>query len=266
MKAHPFQPATGAALCVCGKNWWNEEHFGDDRLAAKDAYVEWQRELVELAREVTLGTRVRVRWHVPQARLANLTGFVTYVERHSGMDGRPNGNGFCTVQFDPTEADEAPLPTNVNFAYLARIPLEVPTFASQEEADAWLEAHNPVPEPPRGGIPRFQCQEEADRWLANQDAKEDYLHAALAAEQERVLKEHDARLSQIIAKAATDYKVTTTLTQEELRAAMGKISRDPSPAYFHGPAADLVILDEAVAFTPSDTVTFNPGSFTISEV
>lgn len=145
MKPHDYVPAH-AGQCACGKSWYHEEHFGGDRKAAADAYHEDRaaaEKVDELYIQMSLGTRVRVRGTHPQ--FPGRRGIVTHLEP-----------GTAVVQ-----VDGRPLPIGIPLYYLDIESLVVPTFTSQEEADRWLEEHNPVPEP----APRFRSREEADTFL-----------------------------------------------------------------------------------------------------
>lgn len=157
MKPHGYQP-THAGQCVCGKSWYHEEHFGGDRKAAADAYLADQtaeQNVAKLVSEMTLGTRVGIRGTHPT--FPGAKGIVTYMEVNANTS--PHSNfGFATIQIDGL-----PLPQNIPFRYLTIEPLVVPVFDSVEEAEEWLEAHNPIPQPV---VPRFATQQEADEWLA----------------------------------------------------------------------------------------------------
>ncbi len=161
MKAHDYQPAH-AGNCACGKSWYHEEHFGGSRKAAADAYradLDAEQKVPDLARELALGTRVALRGTHP--KFPGAKGIVTYVEVTVLTDRISHdrtSQGFATIQIDGMT-----LPQNIPLRYLTIEPLVVPVFDSVEEAEAWLEAHNPVPQPV---VPHFATQQEADEWLA----------------------------------------------------------------------------------------------------
>jgi len=167
MNPHDFQESHGGN-CLCGKSLYHEEHFGGDRIKTADAFhADKSRSLHLDVIRSAVQVRMRVVISDPHPTLAGRTGKVSYVE-----------NGFCTVDLEEMDGSPYNLPVNVPWRYIEAVPLVVPTFRTQEEADAWLEEHNPIPEPQ----PRFTSVEEAEYWL-DQQAVQKVLDAARMDEQ-----------------------------------------------------------------------------------
>ncbi len=167
MKPHEFESPAGDTCHACGKSLYHEEHFGGSRAAAAEAYHSDKKRLTEglvaaTAENLTLASRVRITDSHPVH--SGRKGIVTYVELETG-------GGFATVQLDHAPDRPVTLPMNFPMRYLEIVPLVVPSFSSQQEAEEWLERNNPViqAEPV---VPRFQSVEEADRWAEEQRCKD----------------------------------------------------------------------------------------------
>lgn len=233
---HPFFPADAAGnVCECGLTMFHSKHFGGDAGRAVEAL---RRERAEIEsdvaraerarREVTLATRVVVLEGHPS--FGGRRGIVTYTE-----------DAFATVQLDRLTDSEQTLPINIPFRYLELVPLVVPTFTSQEEADDWLERNNPVvPDEPE--VPHFQTIEEADAWAekmrlrknggaklghdalkamlsrvkANVDAVKPTMKAASAAESMRLALEADQITSMTKAEPSKPWSVRGPKTQVQI--------------------------------------------------
>lgn len=161
MKNHIYVAATGGPCQECGKQLHHEEHFGGSREQATRAYREDSaatKNIDTTMRETTVATSVRIRRSHP--RYPDRKGIVTHVDET-----------LCQVQLAPVldqDIDDAPvLPMSFPWCYIEILPLIVPAFSSAEQADEWLERHNPVS---KSVVPHFVTVEEADAWVDGQQA------------------------------------------------------------------------------------------------
>ena len=122
--------------------------------------------------DVRVLTRVRIGPTHPS--FAGRVGIVTYLEPpNRTVAGNIMGDGLVTVQLDRLEdsdGDKVQLPISFPWIYIYVLPLQVPTFTSQDQAEEWLEHNNPVAPPP-SFVPKFQSPEQADAWAEDQRLK-----------------------------------------------------------------------------------------------
>lgn len=231
---HRYQEQLGK--CVCGKDRWHPEHFNGDGAAAKVAMEDHRRRndyIRSWLQGLTVGAPVQVKDDHPSSDLAGMVGNVTAIEREAHKPA------IVTVRFKHREV-------SVKSQWLMPPPLpdKPPKFASQEEADRWLEdtakemgiRTEPV-------VPRFNTPEEADEWMRRQQG-EPYVPPGWVPDPDP--DGDDARLLKLLQQAIPPGQAIITqggsLTRATLRNAI------------KGAQVRGVYYDEAAAITSDDDV------------
>ena len=158
---HVYNSMYGDGICNCGMAFYSSAHFStvDAASAAYRAesvartHARNSRNLASLRDYISVGTWVVVNDQHPNPDRAGLTGIVTHVGRdvveveHPAKAGMVHG--YLLHQLTVSE-----------------VALEsVPQFATLEEADAWLEERNPIPD---SAIPHFTSVMQAEEWIEEQ--------------------------------------------------------------------------------------------------
>jgi hypothetical protein len=151
---HRYQESLGK--CVCGLDRWHEAHFNGDRAAAGAAFESHKRQVDEKAswqRTLAPGMSVMISEDHPANDLAGQVGQVMSRSKGEIEVKTPSRQVHVKIQW------VCPVP----------LPEPPPRFASQEEADRWLEdAAREMGLKTDPDVPQFATQAEADEWLEAQ--------------------------------------------------------------------------------------------------
>ena len=183
---HTYYSMHGDGVCNCGRSLFNGAHFPsiDAATAAYRATMRVQRSAIEV------GTHVIINNSHPNPDRVGLTGVVTYVGRDVVEVEHPSKagmvHGYLLHQLTVSEVALEP----------------VPQFATVEEADAWLEERNPIPDP---AIPCFTSVMQAEEWIEEQRRKKEVEHAERDAEAALAI------LKQGLAKNPPNFKFDSAL-------------------------------------------------------
>lgn len=227
---------------TCGKDRWHPEHFNGDGEAARlamESFRKYKTDLADWLSKLAVGAPVQVKDDHPTQAMQGMVGNVTAIQREMH---KPD---IVTVRFRDREVA-------VKSQWLVPPPLPEPPprFASQEEADQWLEdtakemgiRTEPI-------VPKFSSPEEADEWMRRQQG-EPYVPPSWQPDSDPD-SELDQRIFALLQKSIKPMNdvgraaAFGTTAHQALEATMKKV---------RGPHPQMVILDEAAQMTTDDDV------------
>lgn len=228
---HPYKNY-GGVCGVCGHNELDRIHFG-----TREGLLAKIKELRAEAAKNQQRKRLRLAYRERFSKLADekkdfraLTSDL--IDHEVGLRGVMSGfidhevGGGLTIRFIEREvgldvdtalqgvaanvSEEVVDRLRARLQDIANARTTVPKFASQEEADAWLDERDPTPKPT---VPHFSSTSEADAWMDSRRVDERY---RLHPPRRDTFGVDSAALDAVIADV-----ITTTSTQGSVRSAVG---------------------------------------------